>query len=140
MMRTLLIGATDLTVAIAGEMHRTGCSPCAVVCIGRQFKISYAKVPVQNARHGDVGLWAHQHGIPYLQSTESKVISVFAAEHRAEFCLVAGWYHKVPRSLREQFPRGTAALHASLLPQLRGGAPLNWAILSGLSQTGVSLF
>jgi methionyl-tRNA formyltransferase len=140
MMRTLLVGGTDLAVAIAAEMHRSGFSPCAIVGIGRQFKISYAKAPVQNARHGDVGLWAHQHNIPYLESTESKAIGAFAAEHRAEFCLVAGWYHKVPRWLRERFSRGTAALHASLLPQLRGGAPLNWAILSGLSRTGISLF
>ena len=30
--------------------------------------------------------------------------------------------------------------HASLLPQLKGHAPLNWAIINGLKKTGVSLF
>ena len=41
---------------------------------------------------------------------------------------------------RDRLPRGFLGLHASLLPKLRGGAPLNWAILSGLDETGVTLF
>jgi methionyl-tRNA formyltransferase len=139
-MRTLLVGGTDLTVAIATEMHHNGFPPCAVVGIGSRFKISYANAHVQNVRYGDMGFWSRWHGIPYLESTESKAIGAFAAEHGAEFCLVAGWYHRVPRWLRERFTRGVVGLHASLLPELRGGAPLNWAILSGLSRTGVSLF
>jgi methionyl-tRNA formyltransferase len=46
----------------------------------------------------------------------------------------------VPRSFRKRFPSGCFGFHASLLLELRGGAPLNWAILSGLSETGVTLF
>lgn len=46
----------------------------------------------------------------------------------------------VPRRFRGAFTRGCFGFHASLLPQLRGGAPLNWAILSGMEETGVTLF
>lgn len=139
-MRTLLIGGTDLTVAVADEMSRIGHKPCACVGIGSQFKISYAKAPVNNARHGDMGYWADRAGVPYLESTATDEIMAFAIGHKADFCLAAGWYHMIPKRLRDRFPRGVAAIHASLLPQLRGGAPLNWAILSGMTRTGVSLF
>ena len=36
--------------------------------------------------------------------------------------------------------KGTINLHASLLPQLRGAAPIHWAIINGLSETGVTTF
>jgi methionyl-tRNA formyltransferase len=139
-LRTLLIGGTDLTVAIAEKLTGIGHKPCACVGIGSQFKISYSKAPIQNARHGDVGFWSHRNETPYLESADSKEIEAFAGETGADFCLVAGWYHLVPKWLRQRFPFGAAAVHASLLPQLRGGAPLNWAILSGLTATGVTMF
>ena len=46
----------------------------------------------------------------------------------------------VPRKFRDFFHLGAVGFHASLLPQLRRGAPLNWAILCGLEKSGVSMF
>ena len=37
-------------------------------------------------------------------------------------------------------PMGTFNLHASLLPQYRGAAPINWAIINGEQETGVTTF
>ncbi len=37
-------------------------------------------------------------------------------------------------------PKGTVNLHASLLPQLRGAAPINWALINGDNQSGVTTF
>ena len=37
-------------------------------------------------------------------------------------------------------PHGTFNLHASLLPQYRGAAPINWAIINGEKKTGVTTF
>ena len=37
-------------------------------------------------------------------------------------------------------PKGTFNLHASLLPQYRGAAPINWAIINGEKETGVTTF
>jgi methionyl-tRNA formyltransferase len=37
-------------------------------------------------------------------------------------------------------PKGTVNLHASLLPQYRGAAPINWAIINGEKESGVSTF
>jgi methionyl-tRNA formyltransferase len=46
----------------------------------------------------------------------------------------------LPQLVWNMPPLGTFNLHASLLPQYRGAAPINWAIINGESQTGVSTF
>jgi methionyl-tRNA formyltransferase len=46
----------------------------------------------------------------------------------------------LPKVIWEMPPKGTINLHASLLPQLRGAAPINWAIMNGLKETGVTTF
>jgi len=57
-----------------------------------------------------------------------------------EFILVVGWYHIVPKEIRDMAKRGAVGLHASMLPNYRGGAPLVWALINGESETGISLF
>ncbi len=52
--------------------------------------------------------------------------------------VVVGWYHMVPKVLRDIAP--AVGLHASLLPDYSGGAPLVWAIINGESKTGITLF
>jgi methionyl-tRNA formyltransferase len=49
-------------------------------------------------------------------------------------------YGKIlPRAVLDAFPRGCINVHASLLPAYRGAAPIQWAILSGDRETGVSI-
>jgi methionyl-tRNA formyltransferase len=52
--------------------------------------------------------------------------------------LVVGWYHMIPPSILELAP--AFGLHASLLPDYSGGAPLVWAIINGEKTTGITLF
>ncbi len=49
-------------------------------------------------------------------------------------------FRMMPQELWTLPPLGTYNIHASLLPQLRGAAPINWALIHGLRQTGVTLF
>lgn len=49
-------------------------------------------------------------------------------------------FRMLPRSVWEMPKYGTFNLHASLLPQYRGAAPINWAIMNGEKETGVSTF
>ena len=46
----------------------------------------------------------------------------------------------LPKILWKIPQKGTINLHASLLPNLRGAAPIHWAIINGLKETGVSTF
>lgn len=58
----------------------------------------------------------------------------------ADLGYVAAFGQKIGPVLRSAYPAGMVNLHASLLPQLRGAAPVQWAIINGLTETGVSVF
>ena len=49
-------------------------------------------------------------------------------------------FRMLPKIVWEIPKKGTINLHASLLPQLRGAAPIHWAIINGLKKTGVTTF
>jgi methionyl-tRNA formyltransferase len=49
-------------------------------------------------------------------------------------------FRMLPEMIWEIPPSGTINLHASLLPQYRGAAPINWAIINGETKTGVTTF
>jgi methionyl-tRNA formyltransferase len=49
-------------------------------------------------------------------------------------------FRMLPESVWALPPKGSFNLHASLLPQYRGAAPINWAVINGENQTGVSTF
>lgn len=70
--------------------------------------------------------------------------SAEAVEHMsrtdAEAICVVDYGQFIARPVRELTPRGAFNLHASLLPKLRGAAPINWAIIRGHKHTGVTTF
>jgi len=49
-------------------------------------------------------------------------------------------FRMLPEVVWNMQPKGTINLHASLLPQYRGAAPINWAIINGEKETGVTTF
>jgi len=49
-------------------------------------------------------------------------------------------FRMLPAVVFEMPPKGTVNLHASLLPQYRGAAPINWAIINGEQETGMTTF
>lgn len=140
LMRVLLLGGTDFTLAIAERLTALGLGPAGVVHLPETVRISYKPQGMTNVRHADLADWCRDRNVPGVAFTDNAAIAAFAGKVDADLLLVAGWYHMVPAELRTRFPRGALGLHASLLPALRGGAPLNWAILNGLSETGISLF
>jgi methionyl-tRNA formyltransferase len=107
----------------------------------KQFAISYAPTGVTNVLHADFTPAAHAHNIPVARLTASMShpeLYERVASWRPDAFLVAGWYHMIPRRWRDLAP--AFGLHASLLPDYSGGAPLVWAMIHGESQTGITLF
>ncbi len=79
--------------------------------------------------------------IPVLQPEKLKneeFLSDLAALHADVFVVVA--FRMLPKVVWGMPAKGTLNLHASLLPQYRGAAPINWAIINGETQTGVTTF
>jgi methionyl-tRNA formyltransferase len=98
-------------------------------------------------RHGSqlqaspVKQYAQAHGIPVLQPERLKD-EAFLAELRnlrADLQIVVA-FRMLPEVVWAMPPLGTFNLHASLLPQYRGAAPINWAVINGETETGVTTF
>ena len=83
---------------------------------------------------------AERRGVPVLQPPRVKhpeaVESLRALGPDVQ--VVVAYGQILPRSVIEIPPHGTVNVHGSLLPRLRGAAPIQWAIERGLEETGVT--
>ncbi len=84
---------------------------------------------------------AEGEGIPVLQPERARGPEVIAALQALEPDLsVVAAFGQILRRVVIDLPRlGTVNVHASLLPELRGAAPIQWAIMNGHEQTGVTI-
>lgn len=84
---------------------------------------------------------ALREGLPVLQPEKPRG-DAFLAELTAlgaDINVVVAYGHILPRAVIEQPPQGTLNIHASLLPLLRGAAPIEAAIRQGLPETGITI-
>ncbi len=98
-------------------------------------------------RHGSVlqpspvKQYAVEHGLKVLQPVKLKD-EAFLEELRslkADLQIVVA-FRMLPEVVWNMPPMGTFNLHASLLPQYRGAAPINWAVVNGDKETGITTF
>jgi methionyl-tRNA formyltransferase len=85
--------------------------------------------------------FAQQAGLPVLQPDKLNDPAFIADLQKLEadlFIVVA--FRILPRPVFAIPPRGTINLHAALLPKYRGAAPIQWAIINGETETGVTTF
>lgn len=89
----------------------------------------------------DVKKFALEQSLPILQPVklkDQKFIEDLQQWNADLFVVVA--FRMLPEVVWSLPPMGSVNLHASLLPQYRGAAPINWAIINGETETGVSTF
>lgn len=81
-------------------------------------------------------------GVPVHSPSDVNAADVVAAlkAHRADLAYVAAFGQKIGAELLNAFPVGIINLHGSLLPALRGAAPVQRAVMNGLAETGVTIF
>jgi len=95
----------------------------------------------QKINQSAVKKYADQHNLKTLQPTNLKSED-FLTELKdlaANLQIVVA-FRMLPELVWDMPKLGTFNLHASLLPQYRGAAPINWAIINGEKETGVSTF
>lgn len=87
-----------------------------------------------------VKVLAEQHGISVLQPLKVRVPEVVEQirELAPDLIVVVAFGQILPKSLLEIPTHGCINVHASLLPRWRGAAPLNWCIIGGDTETGVT--
>lgn len=141
-MRVVFIGASSFGLRCLAAIHRlSDVSVVGVLTNPRTFSISYSDKPVTNVLHADFVTWAAQHALPcheMARSMRDEALLAWVRSLEPQLFVVSGWYHMVPKVLREIAP--AIGLHASLLPDYSGGAPLVWAMINGESKTGITLF
>ena len=92
-------------------------------------------------KESDITVFAKEQGLNILQPENLKDEQFVAQLEslKADLFVVVA-FRMLPKVIWAMPPKGTINLHASLLPALRGAAPINWAIMNGLKETGVTTF
>jgi len=80
-----------------------------------------------------------EHNIPILFDPEPEPLFNTVAQLAPDFIFSFYYRHMLPVSLLALAKRGAYNLHGSLLPKYRGRVPVNWAVLHGETETGVTL-
>lgn len=130
------MGTPEFAVASLKALHDSGCDVAAVVTVpdrpaGRGRKITFS--PVKD--------YALENGLMLLQPEklrEPEFISILKGLNADLFVVVA--FRMLPEAVWSIPALGTFNLHASLLPQYRGAAPINHAIINGETRSGVTTF
>lgn len=95
----------------------------------------------QKLHQSDVKLAATELGLPVLQPEKLRDAAfVEAMQALAPDLAIVIAFRMLPEVIWAMPQLGTFNLHASLLPQYRGAAPINWAIINGETETGVTTF
>ena len=134
--RIIFMGTPEFAVPSLEQLVKNHFKVVAVITApdkpkGRGRKV--ATSPVKN--------FALSHKIPVMQPTNLKSPD-FVEElkrYKAHLQVVVA-FRMLPEVVWNMPPLGTFNLHGSLLPQYRGAAPINWAIINGEQETGVTTF
>ena len=134
--RIVYMGTPEFAVAPLDRLIQNGYDIVGVVTVadkasGRGLKINESAVKK----------YAVEHNIPVLQPVSLKdpeFLEALKAWKADLFVVVA--FRMLPKVVWEMPKLGTFNLHAALLPQYRGAAPINWAVINGDKTTGVTTF
>ena len=134
--RIVFMGTPEFAVASLKALLDNGYNVVSVVTVadkpsGRGQKVNESAVKK----------FAVEHGIPVLQPDklrDPEFLDQLRALKPDLFVVVA--FRMLPEQVWTMPKLGTFNLHAALLPQYRGAAPINWAVINGETRTGVTTF
>jgi methionyl-tRNA formyltransferase len=135
-LRIVFMGTPDFAVASLDALNKAGCNVVGVITApdkpaGRGMKLNESAVKK----------YAVEHNLKILQPEKLKNPE-FLEELRslnADLQIVVA-FRMLPEVVWNMPHMGTINLHGSLLPQYRGAAPINWAVINGEKETGVTTF
>jgi methionyl-tRNA formyltransferase len=135
-LRIVFMGTPEFAVASLDALVKVGCNIVGVITApdkpaGRGMKMTESAVKK----------YAVEHNLNIFQPEKLKNEN-FLNELRslnADLQIVVA-FRMLPEMVWNMPPMGTVNLHGSLLPQYRGAAPINWAVINGEKETGVTTF
>ncbi len=136
-LRIIFMGTPEFAVGTLSRLVEGGYNVVAVVTqpdkpVGRHQ---------DHLQPSEVKQYAEAHGLPVLQPVKMKdpdFVAQLQAYHADLQVVVA--FRMLPEVVWAMPRFGTFNVHAALLPQYRGAAPINWAVINGETETGVTTF
>lgn len=136
MVRIVFMGTPDFSVPVLQQLIHDGYDVVGVVTQpdkpkGRKRELTPPPVKVE----------AEKHGILVLQPTKIREKEQYeqVLALKPDLIVTAAFGQILPKALLEAPTYGCINVHASLLPELRGGAPIHYAILQGKTKTGITI-
>lgn len=88
-----------------------------------------------------IARWADSNSIPYIETDNVNTLRVIEkiSAYEPDLIVVIAFGQKIGKELIDLPPKGAINVHASLLPRYRGAAPINWPVINGDRQTGISI-
>lgn len=129
----IFLGTPDIAVPALKAVHAAGHQILLTVTqpdrpAGRGRKL----------RRGPMAAAADDLGLPVIQPARAADALEQMAGLAPDLLVTMAYGQLLPQALLDLAPLGAVNVHTSLLPALRGPAPIHWAILRGLPETGVS--
>lgn len=135
-MKVIFMGTPDFSTGVLESIIEAGHEVTAVVTQpdkpkGRGHEMQFP--PVKEI--------ALKHHLQVLQPKKIRDPEVIAQlkEIPADLCVVVAFGQIIPKEILEMKKYGCINVHASLLPAYRGAAPIQWAVVDGLKETGVTI-
>ncbi len=135
-LRIVFMGTPEFAVASLDALIKAGCNIVGVITApdkpaGRGMQLQQSAVKK----------YAVEHNLNVLQPEKLKNPEFLAALKSLDADLqIVVAFRMLPEAVWNMPPMGSVNLHGSLLPQYRGAAPINWAVINGEKETGVTTF
>jgi methionyl-tRNA formyltransferase len=134
-MRALFFGTPEIAVPALEALHQIA-EVVGVVCqpdrpAGRGLALH---APPVKTRAVELGLEVAQ-----PRKVRTPELATWVAERQADVAVVMAYGRILPPAVLAATAKGFVNLHASLLPRYRGAAPIQWALVCGETETGISL-
>lgn len=135
-MRILFMGTPDFAVEQLKRLVEDGHEICGVFTQPDKPKNRGMKMTFSPVKE-----YALICGLDVYQPTKMRDGSALAIVEKLwpELIVVAAYGRILPEDILSAAPMGAINVHSSILPQYRGAAPINWAILDGRKETGVTI-
>ena len=136
-MRILFMGTPDFAVASLSALLTAGHDVCGVFTQPDKPKNRGMKLQASPVKE-----FALAHNIPVFQPVKMRDGEAmgYIRDLDPALIVVAAYGRILPDDILNYPPHGCINVHSSLLPRYRGAAPINWAIINGERQTGVTTF
>ena len=133
-MKIIFMGPPDFAVGTLRSLAEAGHEITLVVSQPDKPKgRGHAMVPTP------VKVVAEELGIPVFQPVKIREAKDVLEKTEADVCVVAAFGQIIPASILHMKKYGCINVHASLLPKYRGAAPIQWAVIDGDKESGVTI-